>query len=321
MKEPSLMILQQFRKKLTASFSIEAAFVIPLFILYVYTLLSIVLSLRAEIMWQEAAYSAIQEAQLVSVFTGKKENTKSMKITSTIKEYIGKEISSAYLQARQSYWFKKNALYNEALDKLITDKSAFLNVDKNSGRIKYCYSYKTNDFIYPTYKYQELSVPYWGGYEFRAFKNIKKWTEKDKNEVEENIWSTSSFHRGKYFREQSSANLPDNFPVFAKFENGVATSVKSIDLTAPSYQDSEELHKRLSEYSKRITDFEGVENWGKYSISIGKNDIQRSVLHLIIPENSPEHAKQILLDKKIELKDQGIALEWEFSGVSKKYMN
>jgi len=50
-------------------------------------------------------------------------------------------------------------------------------------------------------------------------------------------WELGWAARGLYFSEQLGADLPATFRTIVSFSNGVATSIKSIDLNAATYQD------------------------------------------------------------------------------------
>jgi len=64
----------------------------------------------------------------------------------------------------------------------------------------------------------------------------------------ENPWKMAWAKRGDYFSEQLGANLPRTFAGIDRWENGVATSIKSIDLNAATYQDGTRLTYRLNDY-------------------------------------------------------------------------
>jgi len=61
-------------------------------------------------------------------------------------------------------------------------------------------------------------------------------------------------------------NLPDNFPVIDRFINGVATSIKSIDLRAPTYENISILTRTVREYISVLVNWQGVERWAGITI-------------------------------------------------------
>lgn len=59
-------------------------------------------------------------------------------------------------------------------------------------------------------------------------------------------WRLGWAVRGLYFSERLGANLPATFPVIDSFVDGIASSIKSIDLNAAFYQDAVRLTYRLN---------------------------------------------------------------------------
>jgi len=64
-------------------------------------------------------------------------------------------------------------------------------------------------------------------------------------------WKLGWAARGYYFSEQLGADLPATFRTIDSFSNGIATSIKSIDLNAATYQDAARLTYRLNAYIDR----------------------------------------------------------------------
>ena len=77
--------------------------------------------------------------------------------------------------------------------------------------------------------------------------------------------------------------FPDNYPVIDKNPNGVATSVKSIDLNAKTYQNEASLTYRLNQYVADVREFEG-DDWG--GTNIREADIDSRAVQVIVPEGS-----------------------------------
>jgi hypothetical protein len=66
-----------------------------------------------------------------------------------------------------------------------------------------------------------------------------------------------------------------NFPVIDDFLNGVATSIKSLDATLPSYQQAGAIASRLRSYAQKLANFNGASKGG---ITVGQQSIQQRVL-------------------------------------------
>lgn len=126
----------------------------------------------------------------------------------------------------------------------------------------------------------------------------------------DDIWSLSNFQRGLKIRRNFGANLPDNFPVIAKYENGKAVMIKSMDLTASSYQISGNAAKTLKGYINELAKYRGQnEPWGRDDIVIRSSDIRQKELLLVIPENELSDELEHMLSNMVQYADsKGIQL-------------
>lgn len=84
---------------------------------------------------------------------------------------------------------------------------------------------------------------------------------------------------GLLIDEALNNNLGRTFPVFDHFENGVATSVKSIDLNAKAYQNGSGLYSKLHKDLRAIRDFKYKNLNG---IELDGSDIKERVLNIVI---------------------------------------
>jgi hypothetical protein len=77
-----------------------------------------------------------------------------------------------------------------------------------------------------------------------------------------------------------------NFPVIDAFYNGVATSVKTMDIFAKKYiGNSTAIKKQILEYADKLAAFEGA-SWGGQTVT--KNEIKKRVLEIGIPKGASE---------------------------------
>jgi len=81
-------------------------------------------------------------------------------------------------------------------------------------------------------------------------------------------------------------NLPSNFPVVDKFVNGVATSIKSVDLNSVSYQSASELRALLNGYVNSVANFTGRSWAGAQVGTNATNQILSRTLEIAIPRGS-----------------------------------
>jgi hypothetical protein len=99
----------------------------------------------------------------------------------------------------------------------------------------------------------------------------------------ENPWKMGWARRGDYFSEKLGANLPRTFKVIDRWEDGVATSIKSIDLNAATYQDGARLTYRLNDYIGKLANYEGSEMG---DIKVAAEAITGRELSIAIPKGS-----------------------------------
>jgi hypothetical protein len=97
-------------------------------------------------------------------------------------------------------------------------------------------------------------------------------------------WTYGWARRGQYFDQLlRDGSLPALFRTIDNFTDGVATSIKSIDLNAATYQDAARLTYRLNEYVDKLGNYEG----GNLLVTIVElPDISDRVLNLVVPKGA-----------------------------------
>ena len=108
-------------------------------------------------------------------------------------------------------------------------------------------------------------------------------------------WLLKPFARGQAIETSLGQNLPRNFPVIDKFENGVATSIKSLDVNAASYQSAATLSRTLGGYIDDVAAFNG-RSWA--GVQIAPADILARGLDLAIP-NAGNAAQQLVFQQAL----------------------
>ena len=106
-------------------------------------------------------------------------------------------------------------------------------------------------------------------------------------------WEPGWAARGLYFSEQLGADLPATFRTIDSFSNGIATSIKSIDLSAATYQDAARLTYRLNDYIGKLAMYEGSKMG---DIAIGSSEISGRVLSVAIPKGSMTAAQRAVIE-------------------------
>ena len=119
-------------------------------------------------------------------------------------------------------------------------------------------------------------------------------------------WKLGWAARGRYFEDQLGRTLHPNFPTIDKIPDGIATSIKSIDLNAATYQDSARLTYRLNKYVDDVVEFNGA---SLADDEVESSDISGRGLHLAIPKGSMTEAQQRAIDvarRRAKLSDRPV---------------
>jgi hypothetical protein len=121
--------------------------------------------------------------------------------------------------------------------------------------------------------------------------SVKEETEVDSST--ESIWKADNFTRGQVIRQMYGANLPDNFPVIAAFENGMATMIKSVNHMATTYKEASVFEKSVR---RMIDELVGFKEGEAGNIKVKSKDVYCKRLVLVIPENDLSMSQQKALE-------------------------
>lgn len=112
------------------------------------------------------------------------------------------------------------------------------------------------------------------------------------------IWEADNFTRGKYIRSLYGGNLPDNFPVIAKFEDGRATMIKSVDFRKETYQVEGALSANVIAMLETLYRYQGQSTpYGTEQIVIFPAQIQEKELFLVVPNTEESGMIQAELEQ------------------------
>lgn len=123
----------------------------------------------------------------------------------------------------------------------------------------------------------------------------------------QSVWQMNPFRRRVAIENMlgRSPQLAQNFPVIDRWQNGIATSIKSIDLMAKSYQNINTLTRTVQGYINTLANWQGA-TWG--NITIQANQIVGRELILAIPPNASAAQIQALQQLQQSALNQGINL-------------
>ncbi|HEY0736680.1 MAG TPA: RHS repeat-associated core domain-containing protein, partial [Herpetosiphonaceae bacterium] len=113
------------------------------------------------------------------------------------------------------------------------------------------------------------------------------------------LWNLPPFQRGNEIeallgRGRYLAHV-DNFPVIDRFENGIATSIKSLNLGDRTYQNASNLRRRVTQYIDQMANYQGQATAFR-GLTIDNNDIRTRALELVIPARMTRQQAQTLAD-------------------------
>jgi hypothetical protein len=108
-------------------------------------------------------------------------------------------------------------------------------------------------------------------------------------------WKLGWAKRGQMLHEQFGDEMfPPNYPDIDKIPDGIATSIKSIDLNARTYQNDMRLTNRVLRCVEDVQDFNG-NDWGGKAVEF--DDIKGRALQLIVPKGSMTKAQRVVVER------------------------
>lgn len=308
---------------------LEAAICLPIFIIFLVVLILTQYARMADMMWQTALYKTSQEMRLYYIAADQsiglvKTNEKVQEalaeipppLLNLLKSSSVQKINNEFILQRARYWFSKDVSHSKVLSKLITKIDLGTSYNP-SEKVIWIKSEIEIPLLFYTYKrHQVVPVSLWSGEG-----NGIEVSDEDLGEDEgDNFWSWHNFKRGNYLREEFGGNLPPSYPVIASYSNGEAKMIKSIDLTAPTWQNHEVLTQEVQKWIRQLERFKGTkEPWGKEGIFIQPGDIRHRKILIVIPENSPPESLAVLETSVIEAGEKGIEIQIEQKEASQRF--
>ena len=134
------------------------------------------------------------------------------------------------------------------------------------------------------------------------------------------VWGKNNLERGTWFEEYYGADLPHTFPVINSFEDGMATSFVSMDVTAPTYSDPSNITEKILEEASELAAFDGADvtiSGQEYNIP-GESITGRTLL-VVIPENASPESVAAIEYAGAQALLQGVSVRVEQYGVSNRY--
>lgn len=285
-------------KKLNASAALEAAIALPLFLVILYFLLSAEVTQTQEYALRYAADHTAEEVALLFPLAelglekageiGEKALAAIMEGEDrTLLEQLAGDYSSSLflgplLERRIDYWLAEQ---RKAGGTAVAPhgRKIVLNWNRDGKSLNMEVYYTISTLLGEMERKLTSFIPLWSEYVPDH--------EEDENQDDpekDAIWELDNFSRGRIFREKYGSNLPFNYPTISEFRDGVAHSVRSMDLTAPGYSDPTKSKLVMEKELKKLAAFNGHESMGAKTPSIRAEDIKSRKWTIIVPENVPE---------------------------------
>lgn len=125
-------------------------------------------------------------------------------------------------------------------------------------------------------------------------------------ETESDVWKLGWAARGRQIEAALGTNLAPNFPVIDSFANGVATSIKSVDLNSTIYQDAARLTSRINRYVDQLAKFGGDELGNR---TIEPDEIAQRVLKIAVPKGNLSRVQRSVIEAaRSRAREHGVIL-------------
>lgn len=297
-----------------ASIVLELAIALPMFLLAGWFMISATLAQKQALVLRHALDQTASELEVMiplvegagNITAGDENMTKFMQklfpddpniLLSAAMDIASSELLQTFLNERIDYWV---SLGTEDLKLRLPahDRTCLLlwQPDGKSLEIRLRHELTTPWTKHP----QQVSalVPLW----------LTTPNATDDDDDKDNIWSASNFERGRYFRDLYGANLPFNTPVIAYYGNGKTMAIRSLDLTAPTYQAVSKGQQQVRYEIRRLARFKGCKVPGE-DLRITPDMLHLKELLIVIPENTPgTYDTSFWSAMKSEAEAQGVSL-------------
>lgn len=309
------------------SISLEGAIVIPICMIVLLVFCQLIYAYNAEMNLRSAAETAAREAGLALATAGLWEDLPQTATTyiSTrtnldlpyvldewILELSAAEIGSSFILNRIRDFYEADVRYPAIGRKLISDPALRLSLDSDESILWFDLAYQVKLMGLSFQREIRQPVVLW-----HALPELRE----EVANIPSSIWSMDNFSRGMVFQSIFGRNLPYNYPVFSSFEFGRASSIMSIDLTAPSYSDHAAIRRNIESelYAIANYDYPGA-SWESNKCFFTNDDIHTRVLIVIIPTNSPSELLEVVESTRYLSQEIGINLIVKRAAESLRYI-
>ncbi|MDD4324008.1 MAG: hypothetical protein PHR78_05370 [Eubacteriales bacterium] len=312
--------------RVSASMALEMAVVLPLILILIFVFYGHVREIEQSMSCRHALDQVATEIELLyplSDLVSAGQEIEDLKLLQIIDELglrdyimsfatdiVGSLLAGPALNYRYNHWLQKICAAREQ-EMPKGERRFFVDYVPQNNLIYLGMSYSRTSLLSSGEEYITTSIPLWSRGKYKISSNTGDDEESD------DIWSMSNFQRGLEFRRLYGANLPATYPCIAIWNagSGTAGSIKSMDLTAPSWQTKSAAETRVYSFIANLASFEGGAEPGP---QIG--EIKKRQLILVIPRNHAAWLDKDVMDQWSNYANvRGVELKISSYGESHRY--
>ncbi len=303
------------------SIALETAVILPLFLLLAVIILQFSFAMHALLLLRHAAENAAQETALLitlieasglegsleRVLAGQSDETQVMAKLLAMTSRLGYEV---FFENRMGYWMAESN----------TSQRTKKGLHAIHARIENALS-EESLYVCVTYEMARLTGNDTGSFEVYIPVIPYENHQQSVGSANDPLWDLDNFTRGRTLRQRNGGNLPIGYPVIASYRDGLVTSIRSLDFTAPSWRQKDAIFQSLRVEIDALSAFEGTAApWGRDQIDIHPGMIHTKVFLVIVPENTRlEDVDEQLTRAATYAQSKGVRLSVLSQGISTRY--
>lgn len=308
------------------SISIEAALILPISILVILFFAKLLSAFQLEMNLRAAMDASAREASLALATASLWEelpqtavhylsDSYELDLPSALDEWIleltASEIAAPFVMNRISDFHEKDYRYPSLAADLISEPALRLQRSQSDTVVWMDLFYNIQFMGLTVARQIRQPIVLW-----HALPSI----EEEYVGIPEDVWSMDNFSRGEFFQEYYGANLPQKYPVFSIYENGHATSIMSVDITAPTYESLKNLSSVIRSELDAIASYDDPGAiWRRNPASFMGSDIRSRSLILVFPTNERNEAYRVVEELRPYAQSLGVNLKLKRAGFSERY--
>lgn len=308
----------------SGSLSLEAAFVLPLLLLFFIGAAYLLRAREAQLLWQQAGRNTAEESEFAVTILGLADLSKAQgslfgKVPSVLqkplRDVLARALSQELLFAEQKKEFEKACAGRGYLTHILRPRRARLEGSFEDHYLLYRSGYDLNFPFFRTEGKECLCIALWNLKDLGLIDSPGRGEEKKGD----NIWKDSNFRRGAHFRAKYGGNLPATFATISGWDGSEARLINSLDLTAPTYRSSFLLQETIRSDLRKLASYRGTGGKTELGVRIDEGRIAARRYILIVPENGSREQDRVLQKMQAEALALGVQMQVERDQASYRY--